>query len=909
VKTSPFKRQVGTLTAVAGAVLVLSAQAQAQTQTVTVTGIRSAIESAISVKKNADNVVEAISAEDIGKLPDTSVAESISRLPGVAAQRTAGRAQQISIRGMAPDFSTALLNGREQVTTGDSRGVEFDQYPSELLSGVVIYKTPDGALLGQGLSGTVDLQTIRPLDSKQKGFAVNYRKTQLGVGTTAEGKGERVSVSYVNSFADRKVGLAVGFARLDENGPKTERFDSWGGGTAKLNNAGADINVPYNGFGWFQDQTTQTRDGAMAVLQIKPTPNYSTSVDLFYSKFDKISATKGFQAPLNDSWAGGTYDKGGVLTAATVAGGKATAGTFNNVRAVVRNDSTSQFDEMTSFGWNHKLKLGKDWTLNADLNQSKAERTGGIIETTAGTAQSVLGTATLDSVQFTDAAKFTPGLNYADRNIIKLTDVQGWGGGTGSPQAGYSKLPNVSDDLQAVKLSAKGTVAWGLVNTLEAGVNLTDREKKRAFREGRLVIKGDTTGLGSATVPGAETATVAGIPIVSWDPSQSVGTVYDIAAKVHPDIYNKDWTVKEKVTTFFAKGDLDTKLFGKDVRGNVGAQVVMSDQSSSAFNVDRDGCKGDTPAACPAATTAQGRKYTDVLPSLNLVMDLGGDQTLRLGLAKVLARPTMNDMRASLGISYDATKNILNGSGGNPNLEPFRANALDLSYEKYIGTKAYFGVAGFYKDLQTYILNRDITYDFKPFVTASTKLPTGVANPTVGRLYAPVNGSGGSIRGVELSASLPLDVIAKPLSGFGLQVNHSDTSSSINLATAGLNTDGIATSSIPLPGLSKRVTNVTVYYEKSGFGFRVAQRSRSDFIGEVSDFTGDRKLTYVKGEAVMDAQLSYEVQRGMLKGLSVLFQASNINNAEFVRYRDTPSNVVERVKYGKSYLLGVNYKL
>ncbi|MFZ9801328.1 MAG: TonB-dependent receptor plug domain-containing protein, partial [Burkholderiaceae bacterium] len=139
--------------------LVLSSQLQAQqasNASVTVTGIRGALESAVNIKRESDNIVEVISAEDLGKLPDTSVAEGLSRLPGITSQRTGGRAQQISIRGLGPDFATALLNGREQVTTGDSRGVEFDQYPSELLHRVVVYKTPDGGLLGQGLSGTVD---------------------------------------------------------------------------------------------------------------------------------------------------------------------------------------------------------------------------------------------------------------------------------------------------------------------------------------------------------------------------------------------------------------------------------------------------------------------------------------------------------------------------------------------------------------------------------------------------------------------------------------------------------------------------------------------------------------------------------------------------------------------------------
>ena len=114
--------------------------------TVVVTGIRGGIERAIDIKKDSTSIVEAISAEDIGKLPDVSIAESIARLPGVAAQRVAGRAQVLSVRGLSPDFSTTLLNGRELVSTGDNRSVEFDQYPSELMAGVTIYKTPDAAL-------------------------------------------------------------------------------------------------------------------------------------------------------------------------------------------------------------------------------------------------------------------------------------------------------------------------------------------------------------------------------------------------------------------------------------------------------------------------------------------------------------------------------------------------------------------------------------------------------------------------------------------------------------------------------------------------------------------------------------------------------------------------------------------
>ena len=184
---------------------------------VTVTGIRKGIEDAISVKKNADSIVESISAEDIGKLPDNSIAESIARLPGLSAQRVAGRAQVISVRGLSPDFATTLLNGREQVSTGDNRSVEFDQYPSELLSGVTVYKTPDAGLVGQGLSGTLDMQTVRPLSFGSQVVSFNGRLSQNSLGSAANAKstGNRFSASYIDQFADRTIGVAIGFAHQE----------------------------------------------------------------------------------------------------------------------------------------------------------------------------------------------------------------------------------------------------------------------------------------------------------------------------------------------------------------------------------------------------------------------------------------------------------------------------------------------------------------------------------------------------------------------------------------------------------------------------------------------------------------------------------------------------------------------
>ncbi len=138
--------------------------ADTQGEEIVITGIRASLASSAAIKRDQAMIVDSISAEDVGKLPDVSIADSLARLPGVTAQRLEGRDQRLSIRGLGPDFSTTLLNGREQVTVGDNRGVEYDQYPSEFFKTVNVYKSADASLIAAGIAGTVDLRMLRPLE-------------------------------------------------------------------------------------------------------------------------------------------------------------------------------------------------------------------------------------------------------------------------------------------------------------------------------------------------------------------------------------------------------------------------------------------------------------------------------------------------------------------------------------------------------------------------------------------------------------------------------------------------------------------------------------------------------------------------------------------------------------------------
>jgi len=891
-----------------------AAQAQQATDNVIVTGIRASIESAISVKKNAEGVVEAISAEDIGKLPDATVAESIARLPGVTAQRDAatGRSKNVSVRGMSPDFNGATLNGRAQASTGDSRGVEFDQFPAELLGSIVIHKTPNASLVDQGLASTIDMKTVRPLDFNKRTMVVNVRKQSTGIssGAPQNGSGDRESFSYIDQFADRTVGVVLGYSKQKDIGAVQSDFGSWGTTTKRDPVSGQDVVVP-NGFNDFNKTTSANREGLMATIQFKPNKDFESSLDLFTSKNSFSSKTTGIQGGIPDG-AGG-YDPSGVLSNATIANGVATSGTYNNFKGVVRNDNTQGDDKLNSIGWNTKFKLG-EWKAAADLGRSEVTRQHTRFETTAGQA----GNATaLDTISWTgfdgknvSGAKFKTGFNYADRSLVKLTDVEGWGGGTSTPQAGYYASPTTKDKVDNMRFSGVRNLDMGMLTALELGLHFSDRDKTRKTAEGAVVIPGGDP-YGAVTMPGTASATAlaTGINVAAFDPVGTLGSVYQLTPWTSTAILNKNFKINEKVTTSYIKGDLEGKLMGLSFTGNVGGQLVSSNQTSTGYNIDGTACAGEkNQPSCTYTTVTQNHKYNDFNPSLNLNFDAGNDQVVRVGAAKVLSRANMIDMAGNLDLSYNRTDSTKpagwNGSGGNPNLEPFRAKSFDLSYEKYFGKKGYVSVAGFYKALDTYIVRQSKVVDFRNYITNPSSYDT-----TMGTMTTPVNGSGGSISGLELSVNVPFNMIAPALDGFGLMANTSSTNSAVSLPRAGLtSSDTDKATSLPLPGLSKNVTNLRAYYEKNGFSVSLGAKKRSDFLGEILDYQDNRQLTFVKGETLVDLQAGYEFNTGTLKGLSVLLQGNNLTNAEFIRYNGTPDNVVQRTKFGKTYQIGMNYK-
>lgn len=873
-------------------------------QGVVVTGIRYSIANAVERKNEASSIVEVVSAEDIGKLPDVSIADSISRLPGLATQRVDGRAQVINIRGMSEQFAGTLLNGREQVSTGDSRGAEFDQYPAELINSVVVYKTPDAALIGQGLSGTVDLQTVRPLSFGERRMVFSGQGEYNSLGNVADGiddKGYRAAFSYVDQFADNTIGVALGLARLDS--PFQEQHykqwwwasgattDSWGGNQQP---GKPDEAITLQGQeGWVKSRNL-VRDGVMGVLEFQPNDRWHSILDVYYSRFDQDELMRGTMWS-NDPWftneAGGHVDYRDPEVTDFSGHPFLTGGTMTGVQPVVRNDNNTRSDKLWSAGWNTSLDLDA-WTLEFDLSYSRAEREQSVLETYAGR----LGPQEVGfQIPLRNGFGDYSMPDMSDPSAVYLWDPQHWG------HDGRMEDSRQVDTIKAGRFDINRAFESGFISSIDAGVNFNRRSKEKTaqvyfadLKNGRAPVPVDPGMLVSPSSLG-----FLGMGnVLSFDPRSLLGTYYDVTLSESNDDVLKDYIVEEDVNTGYVRANIDTDLTDDiALRGNFGVQYIHTEQSSTGFNAN---------SGVIAGSQTIGTTYNDVLPSLNLAADFGNGYLLRLGWAKTLMRAPINYLSAasSAGVNQFGE---WSGSGGNPTLEPYRATAVDLSFEKYLGEGSYVALALFHKKLQSYVYQQQIMgWDFTGYPNDSGYTPLS----NIGTFYTWANGEGGYMRGVEFGSALTGELLHPVLRGFGLQFNASYTESSIDPDGPG----GSSTDTIP--GLSKVVANATVYYENQGFAIRLSDRYRDKYRGEYSALFGQRQYRYTLPENQLDLQLSYEfADSSSLHGLQLLFQVNNLNNSAFRTQVSEASGSTglllpeEYTEYGRQYLLGFRYEL
>ena len=863
---------------------------------IVVTGIRASIDNSVARKRENTSMVEVVSAEDLGKLPDLSIAESLSRLPGLATQRLDGRANVVSIRGLAPDFTTTLLNGREQVSANNNRGVELDQYPSELLNGAVVYKTPDAMLVGQALGGTIDMQTVRPLQYGRTQFVVGVRGEMNDLGRLnpdISDKGYRANISYVGQNDAGTLGWALGYARM-QSPTQEERWNAWG-----YPNVDDDTQV-IGGAKPYVKSNKLKRDGVMGVLEFEPNDKFHTTLDGYWSQFNDTQRLRGIELPLY--WSAASLQPG-----YSEADGLVTQGQFNNVEAVMRNDVVNRDSEIFAGGLNTEFAATDRLTFELDLSYSELKKTEENLEIYLGTGRGG-GVGATDNLGFTMPAgggviTFDPSIDYSDPNLFVITDPQGWnscGGAVPNCQDGFVNRPRIKDRLQSIRLQAIQAFDGDLEN-ITVGVNYSDR-RKQLIDEGFVLTHKDypaDTPVPSDYLYDPVSLGFIGIPgMVAFDSWRYYNDDnYDLTNEAlwTPGRLTNSYIVNEKVLTGFVQANVDAG----PLRGNVGLQIVHTDQSA-------DGYAAFNPGSGTVSTPiSDGDKYTNALPSLNVAYEVAPETFIRFGAARMLARARMDQLNPGVGYGFNEANNVpgadinmspWSGTIGNARLRPLLAMTLDLAIEKYFGRGGYVSAGVFDKYLENWIYRQDNVFDFTGYPT-----PGGV-EPTYdfGIVSQWQNGRGGRVYGAEASASLPFEIFSSALDGFGVFASGSYTKSEVREGGA----DPIA-----MPGLSRWVANGTVYFEKAGFEARASARYRSRFLAEVSGLSLARDKIDARAETVIDAQIGYTFQEGMLEGLGVVLQGSNLTNEPFITYYNGDIRQVRDYQnYGRNFSVGVSYK-
>ncbi|MEN0038617.1 MAG: TonB-dependent receptor [Cellvibrio sp.] len=916
-----------TMAMVSGSQAVYAQGSDDSVEEVTVTGFRASLQNSIATKQESSSVIEALTAEDIGKLPDTSIAESLARLPGLAGERRDGRTSGISVRGFNENYVATTMNGREILGIGDNRGVEYDLYPSEILSGAVIYKTPDASKVHQGLGGIVDLQTIRPLERDRiLTINANYELNDLkSANPDFDDTGHRAAFIYSDKFADDTIGLALSFATM-ESPSQEEQFRGWG--YADLDNEGPGEVVALGGHDSFVRSSLMDRDTFSGVLQFAPNDQWTFTLDALYIDFTDSKVFRGVEE--------GTVWGGGVTNVhSTVEDNLVTSGEWSGFHSVIRNDGEVKDGELTTFGFNAEYLVNDNWALKLDVSSGESSKDLLNIESYSGVGRA--GTATQGApaarsyVLTADGARFGPHStiatpDYSNPANIRLAGPQAWGGaiaplvgGQNNAQDGFVNNPYFEEELNAVRLQANGEIEFSIVKGVEFGINYSDRTKSKVnygaflIAPGFYAADGVTIANGDIAVPeeyivGSADLSFLGLgSVLAYD---GVGIYKDglyrtiDATTTEPGRKGDTYEVTEKVTTAYGLAKFETGI----LTGNVGLQVVSSDQSGTGF----DAFTGEN-TLVTAIPVSESDKYTKLLPSLNMNFQITDDQIIRFAASKTASRARMDAMRPNsvIGFSFDTARrsssdpefSAWSASEGNTHLKPIEAIQSDLSYEYYYADDGFVSLTYFYKDLQNWHVSESVVTDFTQWIIPGyhdAGIPELVS--TSGLTTRTFEAGGGYVAGNEVQVSFPFHVLSDSLDGFGILASGTFLSGEIDY-------DG---EKQRIPGLSKESYQLTVYFEKAGFEFRVSGRKRDSYLTEERGVSLALTPAVDQGSELWDAQIGYDFSESgidSLKGLTLTLQAQNLTNEKTVTTQETDSRQVNRYQnFGANYLLGASYK-
>jgi TonB-dependent receptor len=782
---------------------------------IVVTGFRASLQQAQENKRAAVNSIESIVAEDIAKMPDMNIAESIQRIPGVAMSREGGEGRNITLRGFAPDFTRTTLNGMEVpassdgldsggVTINAGRAFDFHVFASELFNRIDVQKSQRASIEEGGIAGTVDLYSAKPFDFKGPTFLASVQGDYNLLNQKFD---PRVALQFSNTFADDRFGVLVS-AAYSQRTVRQEGFSSVRWTSPFVNgDSWADTNPTVTGtpaacgaadpldclwaprlpradfFG-----NDQERLGLTASLQFRPSDSVSFTVDALHSelKNDRYSYNS-MEWILTHGPAANFTGQTPRSFVIAEDGQQLIAASFDDITSWYESrhqESESKFDQFV---------LSGTWEISDSLS----------LDGMAGSAKD-----DADRTELRFYYRSVPHFySYDFRSNPDVAVVDFGTYDVSDPENYVSALTAANRINNVVKknLTSKLNLTYGRESfSVKTGVAYNDREVRYSEGAGSFPAfdpsaytrpfpySGYGRGLGS---PGltpflvADFAAVDAAGIVNTDYSTNVGA---------------GWKVGEETLAGYIELTGEFMLGSKRLRANTGIRFVRTNLTSEAV-------VSGTPVKVE-------RSYENYLPSMNFALDLTDDIVARLAYGRSMTRPGLNSLNIAGPVFGYTTRTV--GNIGNPDLKPYQSNDIDLGVEWYFGEGGLLALGLFNKDivtsLKTDVVTRMVDPAFWPAIYADPQYdPSYNADPAVVpyTFTIPVNSDeGNSVKGYELTYNQPFSFLSGWASKFGIASNY---------------THVVARDST---GLSPNSYNITAYYDTAKFGARVSLNKRDDYL-------------------------------------------------------------------------------
>ncbi len=917
-KTQHKKSQLGRVSALA--IAVSSAMATATSlpvlaqessvnddvEVIAVSGYRSSLRASQADKKNANVVSDGIRAEDLGKFPDLNVAESLQRITGVSIDRNGGEGQAVTIRGFGPQFNTVLVNGRQVASETGGREFAFDSISANQIVGADIFKTGTATMQEGGIGGTVSLITARPFD--YEGFTA-----VASVKGMYESLSEETSPSFSglisNTFNDGQFGVLFSLSH-EERDVQINQIATAGwrpGQTISNSRDGVLFTNAYIPRNWDQivDNQERTRTNAALVLQFAPSEDVTITLDGSVSTFEVDSVVTDLASWFEPDRVGtATIDPatGTLLSFSQDVGLFVSSG--NPATDFVSTTRNSRDISNDAFGLNVDWVISDSLTAEIDISNSTAEndRAGRDRFNVVG----IINNYTFDGTGSTPTVRhdgFGNG-NLPDPNLARLHYNE------------KGNQPSFEDEITEYKVDFKYISDSEVFTGARFGAYMQEREKSEfqifasqcAFCGYNDPAPLDTLNFRPFTANNFFPGLID--TFYTYDGDAYVDFLASTGNPIEPVLQNNRYTVNEEIQSLYVEFDFQTDLGDMPVFLNVGARYSTTDidvDAVQSFIADVIPTSDQTLFANvfgPATDIVEGGEYSNLLPSVNLKLELKEDMILRFAMYDSLTRPTISSLSPATTFNEPRRQN-LTAQGGNPTLKPFRSENWDISYEYYYADTSTFTFAVFSKEIEDFITTLTgeevFTLDNRAnqagFLCADA-LCAGldINDPsTAEELFGlqetylvsrPQNGESARVTGYEIAITHVFD------NGFGITANATVVDSSVELGDD-------ASTRFALEGLGDS-QNLVVFYEADNWQARIAYNNREGFLRNIDNgFNGEPINTETFGQ--VDISASYDIN----DTVTVFFEGINITEEELRQTGRFPNQTYSIEDNGSRYAIGV----